>query len=504
MLQQSEYRPQDYLSWFHRTRNFKQVARVRKLDMTAAAKGFLLFVWLEIALAWLIIVVLLYFAISQKLIIWWSLSVIIICLLAPYLLAYSLALAAIIARIAILTPQERVRDARTSKRLADHPAFKIAIAGSFGKTTMKEMLVTVLSTAKAVAATPGNLNTPAGISRFVENLKSDEEILIFELGEYFPGDITKLSRLVQPDIGVITGINEAHLSKFRSLDATVSTIYELGDWLQNQTNQALNPDGTESEISKPSFSPVASDSLPRARSGVKGQMTNVSLYVNGDSSLAAERAKQYKATVYSSKGVGDWSVGKVSTGLEGTNFEMKHGKETLHIKSQLLGVHQVGPLAAVAILAKDLGLSQDDIEKGLAATKPFEHRMEPSTDGSGVVTIDDAYNGNPDGARVAINFLASLKGHKRFYVTPGITETAHRAKIVHETIGRLLAEAGIEVVVLIETSVMEYIKTGLKEGDFKGQLLTYADEISALLALPKLTKAGDVVLLQNDWPDSFA
>src|ERR1019366_5388865 len=99
-------------------------------------------------------------------------------------------------------------------------------------TTFKEALATILSAGQTVAATPGNMNTPLGISRFVAKLTGKEDILIFELGEYYPGDIKQLCELTKPNLGIITGINEAHLDKFKTLARTTATIFELADYLR--------------------------------------------------------------------------------------------------------------------------------------------------------------------------------------------------------------------------------------------------------------------------------
>jgi UDP-N-acetylmuramoyl-tripeptide--D-alanyl-D-alanine ligase len=294
----------------------------------------------------------------------------------------------------------------------------------------------------------------------------DEEVLIFEMGEYYPGDIKKLAELVRPDLGIITGINEQHLVKFKTVDRTAATIYELGDWLAQN-------------------------------------VTSLALFVNGESELAAQKAEAYGATVYSRKGAGEWEVSAAKTGLEGTNFQLSHGDDKLDVETKLLGLHQIGPLSVVAAIAQRLDLSAQQIQTGLNATKPFEHRLEPRLEND-VWTIDDTYNGNPDGFKAAIEFLQGLKGHRRIYVTPGIVELGRASTSVHEMIGRQLAESGIEVIILIENSVTPHIQAGLKEGGYKGKLTTYPDEITALMALPQMTVPGDVVLLQNDWTDNYA
>ena len=128
--------------------------------------------------------------------------------------------------------------------------------------------------------------------------------------------------------------------------------------------------------------------------------------------------------------------------------------------------------------------------------------MQPTHHGD-TWTIDDSYNGNPDGARVAIEFLSQLKGHRRVYVTPGLVEVGSAAEAVHTQIGLELASS-VDVVVLVENSATPFIAEGLKAGDFKGDILWYEDGLSCLNAIPQITKPGDVVLLQNDWSDNYA
>jgi len=346
------------------------------------------------------------------------------------------------------------------ERISKHRSLKIAIAGSFGKTSMREILKTVLSQGKKVAAPPHSYNTPLGISEFMETLSGDEDVVIFELGEYYPGDIRKLCELVHPDIGIITGINEAHLKKFKTLDRTVDAIFELSEYVAPQK-----------------------------------------LYINGESQLAKIRAD--KNIVYDRTGIGDWRVKEPLSDLNGTSFFLVKGTTTLKVNSSLLGMHQIGPLSLAAEVAAQVGLSPNEIQLGLSKTIPFEHRLKPMKDSSGVVTLDDSYNGNPDGVNAVINFLASLKNHRRFYVTPGLVEMGSETELLHKVIGKKLAEAEIEKVVLIKNSVTPFIEQGLKESHYRGEVLWFDDALDAFRALPNLTVTGDVVLLQNDWPDQY-
>ncbi len=457
MLQASEYNIRDYLAWYHKTKNFTRVERRKQFVKTA--KGLLL-----LAIAWAILFFLIGTAIFILRINIGSLKYILsflIVLFSPYLLAYGIVIPLLVIRVIIQLPVEYLIINKAKQKLKIHTAVKIGIAGSFGKTTMREILKTVLSEGKKVAAPPHSYNTLLGISQFVKTLKGDEEILVFELGEYYPGDVRKLCDLVQPSMGVITGVNEAHLQKFKTLEQTVKTIYELADYLGKR--------------------PV---------------------YVNGENELARKNARSGHI-VYDRGRIGNWKIENPKTDLTGTSFVLTKNGTRLELKSSLLGLHQIGPLAASAEIALNLGLSFDQIRDGISKTVPFDHRLEPKTDNAGVTTLDDSYNGNPDGVNAVIAFLASLKDCRRFYVTPGLVEMGLRTAEIHKQIGKQLAKAGIEKVILIKNSVTSYIEQGLKEEGYKGEVIWFDDALVAFATLPLLTVKGDVVLLQNDWPDQY-
>ena len=457
MAQASEYRVRDYLTWFWRTTDFRHVEQRKTLVKTPKALILLVFVSA--------LTVLLYaFALWVLIVgtVWWRfLAALVIVLGTPFVVAYALA-----GFLFLLDlhqwPIEALVIKHAKKKLAAHTGIKIAVAGSFGKTSMREILKTVLGAGKRVAAPPGSYNTPLGLSSFIRGLKGDEEVLIFELGEYYPGDIRRLCALVEPDMGVITGVNEAHLEKFKDLERTRKTIFELADCLGERP-----------------------------------------LYINGESERARTAAPAH-ATIYSREGAEELKVTQPHSDLSGTTFVLNIGKTPIQCRSKLLGLHQVGPLAAAAHIALRLGLSTEEIQRGIGETRPFEHRLEPRQLSEGVTLLDDSYNGNPDGVRAVIEFLASLKGYRRWYVTPGLVEMGPKKAEVHREIGKQLAAAQIEKVVLIRNSVTPFIAQGLQEGGFSEELLWFNYGPDAYNALPNLTVKGDVVLLQNDWPDQYA
>lgn len=455
MLQTTEYSSGQYLAWFQRTADFRRVMRRQSLTMTSKARLLLAILWLASLVLGLVIISAALFAVSGHLMGW--LLAVVVTLLGPLLLGYGILLPLLIGDVLIQKPREKAIIQRAQAALRRHPAKRIAILGSYGKTTAKEMLRTVLAEGLKVAATPGNMNTPIGISRFVTKLAGDEAVLIFELGEEKPGDIRRLADLVQPELAIVTGINEAHLQSFKTLERTVATIYEITEFVQADH-----------------------------------------LYQNAENELIA--AHHADGILYDRTRVGDWQISQPTTTWDGTEFTMTRGETVLHIHTALLGLHTVGVSAAVAAIATDLGLSPQQIEAGFQQVQPFEHRMQPRQL-QGAWIIDDTYNGNSDGVKAGLALLQSLEAKRRIYVTPGLVEQGSETARVHREIGRQAAFA--DSVVLMKNSVTRYIQEGLQAAHFQGQLLIIDDPLSFYQNLDQFVAAGDVVLMQNDWTDNY-
>ena len=459
MLQSTEYQPGPYLKWYAKTNDFTDVMYRRRLEPTRPAQMLLKALRLG-TLGYLVI------TIGLAVVGWLAQSIplvfigLILAGLYPFVWAYLIVVPLIIGKHFIIEPRHRQQVAAAEPIFAQAKATKIAIAGSYGKTTMKEILLTVLSEAKKVAATPANKNVAISHAQFAQSLKGDEEVLIIEYGESKPGDIAAFTKMTHPDIGIITGLAPAHLDQYKTVEAAGHDIMQLAAYLKNKN-----------------------------------------VYISGESQ-SLQPLITPELSVYTQQQVGDWKISQIKTALDGITFTMRRKNQTMHLASGLLGRHQVAPLALAAALGRELGLEKADVERGVAKTRPFEHRMQPRVV-AGANIIDDTYNGNLEGIRAGLALLAELPAKRKIYVTPGLVDQGDQAEPVHIKIGHLIAAAKPDIVVLMQNSATNFIQIGLEEKAYAGKILIETDPLAFYTDLTSTTAAGDLVLMQNDWTDNY-
>jgi UDP-N-acetylmuramoyl-tripeptide--D-alanyl-D-alanine ligase len=360
--------------------------------------------------------------------------------------------------IFIKKPLAKKRIAVAKKILQNHKAYKIAIAGSYGKTTAKVVLSEILSGGKKVAATPGNINQPLGFAKFIANLSGDEDILIFEFGEYRANDIREMCEFIRPDAGFITGINDAHLANFKTRENLIADIMDLKKFLRGKL-----------------------------------------VYLNSDCEIL-RKYDDKNSTLYSRNGLENLPAKNVKLTAFGTEFALGNFAK---IESGLLGKHNIGIVAAAVDFAKKFGLNENEIREGLKNLQPFEHRMQPRIL-AGATIIDDTYNGNLDGFRAGIELLKELPAKRKIYTTPGLVEQGSATETNHREIAKLLNGAKFDKIVLMQNSATKIIADELHSRKYRGEILMIKNPLNFYENLDKFVAAGDVVLMQNDWTDNYA
>ncbi|MBI4004915.1 UDP-N-acetylmuramoyl-tripeptide--D-alanyl-D-alanine ligase [Candidatus Roizmanbacteria bacterium] len=364
---------------------------------------------------------------------------------------------------------------KAKNKIAQHPKLTIiAVAGSFGKTTMKELLAIVLEQKYSVLKTQKNINTPVGISRqILQELTSSHDVYIVEMGEYYRGDIAAICSITKPDIAVVTGINEAHLEKMGDLQITSATIFEVVENAKEDATIILNADSP--------------------------------LVVQHHSRYIGKRAKQFYSSRKNSLSRIEPKNILFKNNGEGVSFDLyENGKALGAFHTTLLGEYIIGDSIGALHIGKQRGLSVTDVQKGLERLKPIPHRLQTILNKSNnVLVIDDSYNGNPDGVGEAIKVLSRFTNRRKIYCTPGLVETGHENEKIHYTIGKQLSTVA-DIVILIRNSATPFIEKGLLKNSFSQQnIIWFETAQEAHNNLGTILKPNDVILFQNDWPDNY-
>lgn len=373
----------------------------------------------------------------------------------------------------LLRPVERGINARyiadARERLRSMPDLKvIGITGSYGKTSTKHYLHRILSEHFDTLMTPGSYNTTLGVVRTVrELLRPYNEVFIVEMGAKQRGDIREICDLVRPSAGIITAVGPQHLESFGSIEAVQATKFELAD--------ALPSDGTA--------------------------------YVNDDFPLIASRPVEgARCMRYSCTGApeADWQARDISYGSDGTHFTVTGpGGFALELHTRLLGEANISDLLAAVAVAADMGVPSDKIRYAVGQIEPVTHRMSLTRTAGGFTIIDDAYNSNPVGSRMAMEVLGSMSGGQRIVITPGMIELGDEQQRLNRELGR---HAGLnaDIVIVVGHYNREALSQGVADAGRPEVALHTADTFAdAQRLLTSVVRPGDTVLYENDLPDTF-
>lgn len=342
----------------------------------------------------------------------------------------------------------------------------IGVTGSFGKTSTKNYLAGVLAEKYNVLVTPGNFNTLLGVIRTIrEHLRPYHQVFIVEMGAKQKNDIKEICDLVHPTIGIVTAVGEMHLETFKTIENIQDTKFEL-----------IN-------------------SLP---AGGLGVINNDSPCISSYSGITSP----CRLIRYAVEADGDYKATDVKYGANGVSFTLNGGEQFC---SRLLGVGNLLNILAATAVADHLGVPVNKQKNAIARLQPVEHRLSMKVS-NGITVLDDAYNSNPQGARMALGVLKGFavdEGNKRIVITPGFVEMGTRQAEANRELGRTIA-LSCDYAIVVNTTNREAIKSGIDEEGMPQGSYFLADSLNHAHAhLAQILRAGDVVLYENDLPDNF-
>ena len=346
----------------------------------------------------------------------------------------------------------------------------VGITGSYGKTSSKNILNDILSVKYNSLPTPANYNTQYGLILTINNnLDKFNDIFIAEMGAFKKGRIKLLCDLVHPKYGIITCIGKAHLETFKSEENIQKGKFELIENLPSDGLGILNMDDPKQVNYK-----------------IKNNVKIIWIGVDNK-----------KADVLASN---------IKTDQNGMSFDVtfKGDKKKYNFKTKLLGNSNVyNILAGIAFCKYVMKMNIKDIETGVKRIKPIAHRLELKPQGNKTY-IDDAYNSNPVGSKMALDVLNLMDGNK-IVVTPGMIELGSEEYRLNKEFGKYISKVA-DYVILVGEKQTKPIMDGLKESNYdnaKIEVINDVKEAFKIINKLKLKKKHTYILLENDLPDIF-
>ena len=346
----------------------------------------------------------------------------------------------------------------------------IGITGSFGKTTTKYVLMEILRHRFNVLKTPGSYNTTMGITKVIRSeLKPIHDVFVVEMGAKKPGDIREICELVQPQYGLITAIGEQHLEEFKTLENIKKT--------KNELIEALLEHGVA--------------------------------FFNMDDSSCRELASATKCRVVS-YGIEadklDYRILDITLDEHGSSFRVICARDNSQaiFQTKLLGKHNIYNILGAIAVAGDLGMPLSEMVYPLKQVSAIPHRLELKKVGNNIIFIDDAFNSNPVGSKMALEVLGQISGKRKIIITPGMIELGVKENEYNEHFGEYIA-AVCDYVILVGKKQTLALQRGLKAKQYSEEkLFIAADFAMAKKHLEQILQAGDVVLFENDLPDNYS
>jgi UDP-N-acetylmuramoyl-tripeptide--D-alanyl-D-alanine ligase len=336
----------------------------------------------------------------------------------------------------------------------------IGVTGSYGKTSTKEFLYTLLSSKYNCLKTEGNINTKIGIAQFVlKNLKENHRVFICEMGAYRIGEIKDICEMVKPKIGILTGINQQHVDLFGSQENIIKAKYELIESLPKDGMAIFNGDNNYCREL------YQKTNLPK--------MMACSTEWDLNCEIQAKNIGVEKDFIY---------------------FDAidKNGKSD-SFKVNVFGSQNIQNILMAILTAKEMGMSEEEIANAVQSIKPEQGGMKCYRNKNGISIIDSSYSANPDGVVSALEYLKTWP-QKKVIIMPSLIELGLASSEIHKNIGRAISQV-CDLAIITTKEHFADIVNGKNDNIF---LIENAADIANKIR--QFASEGDVVLLEGRIP----
>ncbi|MDO5569123.1 MAG: UDP-N-acetylmuramoyl-tripeptide--D-alanyl-D-alanine ligase [bacterium] len=345
---------------------------------------------------------------------------------------------------------------------------KIGITGSYGKTTTKNILNSLISTEYNSYVTPKSFNTPYGLISAINNdLSIFDDIFIAEMGACSKNDIKKLTNFINPKYAIITNIGVAHYEIFKSITNIINTKFELVENLPKDGVAILNKD--DKNITEYI---------------IKNKCKVIWIGIDNEADIMAKN-------------------------INITNQEMtfdiyfKDIKQTYSFTTNILGRINIYNILSAIALAKELNINIKKLQLAIANLKPTEHRLDIKKI-SHYNIIDDSFNSNPIGAKEALNILKLMDGQK-IVITPGMIELGKKQNKLNYELGQDIAKVA-DITILVGQKQTKDVLRGLQDNNYNNKNIYVIDDIKKAFFIIEKVRDKNIetyILLENDLPDIF-
>lgn len=334
----------------------------------------------------------------------------------------------------------------------------VGITGSVGKTSTKDIVASVLSQKYKVLKTQGNYNNEIGLPLTILSLK-DEEIMVLEMGMSAFGEMSLLTSIAKPDIAAITNIGTSHIGILGSRENILKAKLEILEGLKEDGKLIINNDN---------------DLLNKWYLEEK-TISNIKTYgINNNSNYTAYEIKLDE---------------------DGSEYKIDIDNKIYNVKVPVNGEHFIyNSLCAIAI-GRELGVSNEDIIKGISCFELTKKRMEMLKTKNDILIINDCYNASYDSMKAAIEYLGTLKNRK-IAILGDMLELGDFSKELHEKVGKETAKNNINILITIGEEAKYIANSAEKNGIKKESIYEFNNREEAIIEIKKIVKSGDAILVK--------